>query len=150
MLPITVNLKHKKVLVVGGGLVAQRRIAKLLHENADVHVVAPTLCPNIRSWARNGKVRWTPREFQPTDTKNTWLCYAHTDSPCTNQEIARLCAQEQIFCLAGGSAQASDFWMMATTTTNTGLTVATSANKNPQRSKTAVHAIARFAQKENL
>ena len=47
MYPVMINIREKKVVVVGGGKVAARKIKTLLAEQAAVTVVSPTLHADI-------------------------------------------------------------------------------------------------------
>ncbi|TKZ12147.1 hypothetical protein B7493_19010 [Mycobacterium tuberculosis variant bovis] len=50
---VGLRLAGKKVVVVGGGTVAQRRLPLLIASGADVHVIAPSVTPASRRWTRS-------------------------------------------------------------------------------------------------
>ncbi|WP_068774080.1 bifunctional precorrin-2 dehydrogenase/sirohydrochlorin ferrochelatase [Paenibacillus sp. FJAT-26967] len=52
------KLTGRPCLVVGGGAVAERKIAALLEAGADVTVISPSVTPAIRSWAETGGLSW--------------------------------------------------------------------------------------------
>lgn len=47
MYPIMINIQNKKVVIIGGGNIAARKIKALLKENANITVVSPTIHPSI-------------------------------------------------------------------------------------------------------
>lgn len=55
--PLFFDLKGKKVLVVGAGLAAERRIQKLCAFEAEVTVVAPTVRESVQTLAEEGKIQ---------------------------------------------------------------------------------------------
>ena len=63
MYPVMINIREKKVVVVGGGKVAARKIKPLLAEQAAVTVVSPTLHADIPQ----AEVQWLARPSQTGD-----------------------------------------------------------------------------------
>ena len=63
MYPVMINIREKKVVVVGGGKVAARKIKTLLTEQAAVTVVSPTLHADIPQ----AEVQWLARSYQTGD-----------------------------------------------------------------------------------
>ena len=62
--PVGLRLAGRKVLVVGGGNVAQRRIPTLIAAGAEVHLVSPEVTPAIEGLVGSGEVRWVERGFE--------------------------------------------------------------------------------------
>lgn len=54
--PLHLDLTGKRVLVVGGGAVATRRVDALVADGADVVVVAPEATPHLRELAASGRI----------------------------------------------------------------------------------------------
>ncbi|HEU4329884.1 MAG TPA: NAD(P)-dependent oxidoreductase, partial [Lapillicoccus sp.] len=95
--PATLRLTGRRVLVVGGGAVATRRIRTLLEAGAVVDLIAPDAAPEIREAAAAGRLRWRQRRFQPRDVlepEPAWLVHAATDSVEVNATVAKA-AEEQ-------------------------------------------------------
>ena len=46
--PFYIDIENKKILVVGGGTVALRKIEKLMPFSPDITVVAPKICDEIK------------------------------------------------------------------------------------------------------
>ena len=47
--PFYIDIENKKILVVGGGTVALRKIEKLMPFSPDITVVAPKICDEIKT-----------------------------------------------------------------------------------------------------
>jgi siroheme synthase-like protein len=87
--PTFLKLEGRVVLVVGGGPVAERKIAGLLDARAHIRVVSPTTTAAIRRLASAGTIDWQPRVFDQTDVEDAWLVIAATaDSPLQKQVAA--------------------------------------------------------------
>jgi uroporphyrin-III C-methyltransferase/precorrin-2 dehydrogenase/sirohydrochlorin ferrochelatase len=86
--PLHLDLRGKKVVVVGAGAVAERRIPALLDEEADIIVVAPVATARIRTWAEAGLLTWRQRCFDYSDVISAWLVHAATDSTDVNAAVA--------------------------------------------------------------
>ena len=59
--PLTLNLVRRKVVIVGGGPVAAKRARELVAAQADLHIVAPELCDELRDLVDSHKVTWESR-----------------------------------------------------------------------------------------
>src|SRR3954471_7363771 len=68
--PVGLRLAGRKVLVVGGGNVAQRRVPTLISAGAEVHLVSPEVTPAIEGLASAGEVRWLERGFEDDDLED--------------------------------------------------------------------------------
>src|SRR5947199_305481 len=77
--PLGLRLAGRRVLVVGGGTVATRRVPALLDAGADVLLVAPSVTPALSALIDAGRVRWAPRKFEPSDVDGAWLVQAALD-----------------------------------------------------------------------
>ncbi len=86
--PMIVNLAGRRCLVVGGGRVAERKIALLLECGAEVAVVSPVATPEIADLAERGAVRLARRTVQPADLDGVFLAFAATDDAQVNQDVA--------------------------------------------------------------
>ena len=47
--PFYIDIENKKILVVGGGTVALRKVEKLTPFSPDITVVAPKICDEIKA-----------------------------------------------------------------------------------------------------
>ncbi|MFO0550960.1 MAG: bifunctional precorrin-2 dehydrogenase/sirohydrochlorin ferrochelatase [Polyangiaceae bacterium] len=95
LLPLFLRLEGRVVVVVGGGVVAERKIGELLETGAVVRVVAPRVTSGLEALAREGRVSWTERTFEEPDVEPAWLVYAATDDPAAQRLIAAACEARQ-------------------------------------------------------
>jgi len=86
--PVYLNLKDRRVLLVGAGEIGKQKIHSLLDCQARVHVVAPVALPEIQELARDGKIEWSIRSYKTADTEGTSLIIAATDDPDLQKRIA--------------------------------------------------------------
>ena len=87
--PSGLRLAGRRVVVVGGGQVAQRRIPGLLAAGADVVVVSPRVTPAIEGQVLAGEVAWVERGFADEDLADTWYVIAATDDPDVNEQVSK-------------------------------------------------------------
>jgi siroheme synthase-like protein len=105
--PVSLVLDGRRVLVVGGGKLATRRVADLLETGARVEVVSPTVSEEIAAWAAQQKVIVARRPFEAGDVSGAWLCVAATDDPVANRAVVVAADQEQCFVSSAGDGSAS-------------------------------------------
>ncbi|WP_139990994.1 precorrin-2 dehydrogenase/sirohydrochlorin ferrochelatase family protein [Paenibacillus paridis] len=87
--PIVLQLKGKKVVVFGGGGIAQRKLLGLLEAGADeVWVISPAFTPVIENLLAEGKVHSRRGEYTMDDLGGAWLVFAATNNKQVNEEIA--------------------------------------------------------------
>lgn len=61
------RLHGRRVVVIGGGAVAARRIPRLLAAGADVLLVSPSVTATLEDLAGTGRITWLAREYQSGD-----------------------------------------------------------------------------------
>jgi precorrin-2 dehydrogenase / sirohydrochlorin ferrochelatase len=88
-LSICVNLDDRRCVVVGGGEVAERKVAALLEGGARVCVISPTLTPELHRLASINAVEHLAREWKSGDLGDCLLAFAATDDPELHGAIAR-------------------------------------------------------------
>ncbi|RAV06350.1 bifunctional precorrin-2 dehydrogenase/sirohydrochlorin ferrochelatase [Paenibacillus sp. YN15] len=88
--PVLLRLEDKPCLVVGGGSVAERRIASLLEARAKVKVVSPEMTETIGLWAREGRIEALQRPYLPEDQAGMYLVIAATDNASVNDRVLEL------------------------------------------------------------
>ncbi len=87
LFPIFLDLVGRRVLVIGGGAVAARKVRSLLESGAEVRVIAPQFVAEIRAWAEKARLELVPRVYQPGDIERTALVIAATDDPEVNATV---------------------------------------------------------------
>jgi uroporphyrin-III C-methyltransferase/precorrin-2 dehydrogenase/sirohydrochlorin ferrochelatase len=131
--PSGLRLQGRRVLVVGGGHVAQRRVPRLIASGADVVVVSPVTTPAVEGLAGSGEITWHERPFEPADLDETWYAIAATDDPEVNALVSREAEQRRIFCVRADDATQATAWTPAVGR-HAGVTVAVLGNREPRRS----------------
>lgn len=139
--PVTLDLAGRRVLVVGGGHVASRRVRTLLRSRADVVVVAPEVTHELRSAAETGELTWHRRGFEVADLDDAWLVQIATDDATIDEAVARHCEASRIWYLKGGDPEASSAWMPAVARADDVL-IAVNAGRDPRRAAVLRDAIA--------
>lgn len=93
---VGLRLAGKKVVVVGGGTVAQRRLPLLIAGGADVHVISRELTPAVE--AMNG-ITVSVREYRDGDLAEAWYAIAATDDARVNAAVVAEADRRRIFCV---------------------------------------------------
>lgn len=109
MYPITVNLKNKEVLIVGGGKIAARKVRGLISEEAIITIISPTLDKGIDST----KVTWIQKKYETGDIfSSASLIFACTDDKKLNEQILDEALPSQIVNVVSNK-EISDFYNMS-------------------------------------
>ncbi len=98
---VGLRLAGKKVVVVGGGSVAQRRLGLLVSSGADVHVVARTATPAVEAMPG---VTVTLRDYRDGDLDGAWYAIAATDDPAVNAAVVAEADRRRVFCVRADAA----------------------------------------------
>jgi uroporphyrin-III C-methyltransferase / precorrin-2 dehydrogenase / sirohydrochlorin ferrochelatase len=104
--PMHLSLAGHRVVVVGGGPVAARKVSALLDARADVLVVAPYACEQIRADAAAGLLGWREREYRNDDLDGAWLVFAATGDRLTDEAVEARATAQRVFCVRADDASA--------------------------------------------
>ena len=99
------RLVGRRVVVVGGGKLAQRRLPRLLDAGANLTVIAPTVTSSIEGLVRLGEINWIPRLYQSGDLTEAWYVLAATNDPAVNALVAEEAELARVFCVRGDEAR---------------------------------------------
>ncbi|MEV4498254.1 uroporphyrinogen-III C-methyltransferase [Micromonospora arborensis] len=138
--PLGLRLDGRRVVVVGGGAVATRRVPALLDAGADVLLVAPELTPALRARVDAGRLHWVPRRFAPEDLDGAWLVQVAIDDPIAAASVSAVAAERRIFCVRADDRTAATAWTPAVTRHGP-VTVAVFGGGDPRRAMTVRDAI---------
>ena len=111
--PSGLRLAGRKVVVVGGGQVAQRRVPGLIAAGAQVHVVSPRVTPALEALADTGEVVWLRRPFEDGDLDAAWYVIAATDDTQVNDAVGRAAEARHTFCVRSDDASRGSAWTPA-------------------------------------
>jgi uroporphyrin-III C-methyltransferase / precorrin-2 dehydrogenase / sirohydrochlorin ferrochelatase len=98
---VGLRLSGRKVVVVGGGTVAQRRLPLLLANGADVRVIARAATPAVE--ATTG-ISLELRDYLDGDLDGAWYAIAATDDPAVNAAVVAEAERRRIFCVRADAA----------------------------------------------
>jgi uroporphyrin-III C-methyltransferase / precorrin-2 dehydrogenase / sirohydrochlorin ferrochelatase len=96
---VGLRLVGKKVVVVGGGNVAQRRLPLLIASGADVHVVTRSATPAVEAMAIASRISLSLREYRDGDLAGAWYAIAATDDAQVNAAVVAEAERHRIFCV---------------------------------------------------
>jgi uroporphyrin-III C-methyltransferase/precorrin-2 dehydrogenase/sirohydrochlorin ferrochelatase len=124
-------LTGRKVVVVGGGHVAQRRVPALLATGADLVVVSPEVTPAIEGLS--GELTLVQREFTESDLDGAWYVVAATDDHEVNARVAAAAEARHTFCVRSDDALGGTAWTPAVGHHGS-VTVGVLGNREPRKS----------------
>jgi uroporphyrin-III C-methyltransferase/precorrin-2 dehydrogenase/sirohydrochlorin ferrochelatase len=130
--PVGLRLSGRRVVVVGGGQVAQRRLPSLISAGADVVVVAPDVTPAVEGLVTAGEVRWEQRSFEEGDVDEAWYVVVATSDPAVNAAAGAACEARRVFCVRADDAEQASAWTPAVGHHH-GLGVAVHGDREPRR-----------------
>ena len=85
--PVYLNLQGRRCVIIGGGGVAEGKIARLLESGAEIRVISPDATPGIQRMADAGAIRWEPRPYRPGDLAGAFIAIAATNNREVNRRI---------------------------------------------------------------
>ncbi len=100
MLPVVLLPQGRRVVVMGGGRVARRKVARLLAAGAAVTVVAPEIDEELAEWGRRGRVECRYERYSAGRLPEGWMVIAATDDGELNRGIVERCREEGVLCAA--------------------------------------------------
>jgi uroporphyrin-III C-methyltransferase/precorrin-2 dehydrogenase/sirohydrochlorin ferrochelatase len=131
--PVGLRLSGRRVVVLGGGQVAQRRLPALVSAGADVVVVSPSVTPSVEAMVTAGEVRWEPRRYREGDLAEAWYALIATPDAEANRAASAEAEARRVWCVRSDDAEAATAWTPATGRTD-GVTVAVLTGRDPRRS----------------
>jgi len=112
-LPAFLDLRDRRVVVIGGGEVALRKIGMLRRAGARVRVVAPALHAQLRAAVAAGDIEYRDGEFIASDLDDAWLAVAATGDTAVNRAVADAAAARRVFVNAVDDSAACSLLMPA-------------------------------------
>ncbi|PTM94638.1 uroporphyrinogen-III C-methyltransferase [Streptomyces sp. VMFN-G11Ma] len=121
--PVGLRLAGRKVVVLGGGQVAQRRLPALIAAGADVLLVSPEVTPSVEAMADAGEISWQRRPYADGDLSDAWYALIATSDDAANTAASAEAERHRVWCVRSDDADAATAWTPATGTSE-GVTVA--------------------------
>lgn len=102
MFPLALDLRGRRVVAIGGGPVAARRVRDFVTAGADVHLVAPTICPAMEAVLEG--ITWHQRPYRDGDLEGAWLVHTATGDPLVDARVAAAAEARGTWCVHAGRA----------------------------------------------
>lgn len=113
LFPVFLKLHDRRVLIVGGGRVAEEKLEAVLRSATDVTVMAPRITPRIAEWAGAGRVNYIAGEYGEGAVRDFFLVITCTDSDAVNRKIYEECRKAGILCNSVDDPTNCDFYAAA-------------------------------------
>jgi uroporphyrin-III C-methyltransferase / precorrin-2 dehydrogenase / sirohydrochlorin ferrochelatase len=95
-LPVFLDITITPSLVVGGGVVAARKVEQLRRANAQVTVVAPELCSELSGLADAQLIKYVCSDFSEDNLQDKMLVIAATDDANVNKRVSELAKERNL------------------------------------------------------
>ena len=105
--PLTItDLRGGTAVVVGGGIVGERKVRSLLAAGVPVCLISPTATDQLQAWAAGKEIVWEQRTFREGDLDGAGLVFAATTVRAVNRQIAQdSCARGLLVNVADAPAE---------------------------------------------
>jgi precorrin-2 dehydrogenase / sirohydrochlorin ferrochelatase len=94
--PVNLNLTGKKAVIIGGGRIAERKIAGLLDTGAEITIISPEITPGILEFTKLNKVIWVQKEFSPEDIVGAFIIIAASNQSEVNTLVCESATPYQL------------------------------------------------------
>lgn len=107
-LPVGIDVRTRRCVVVGGGSVGTRKATTLVRAGADVVVVALEVTKELARKTETGALRWVEESFAPQHVAGAFLVVMATDDDALNAAGAGLAGEQgALVCDASSSRRSS-------------------------------------------
>ncbi|MFL6142123.1 MAG: uroporphyrinogen-III C-methyltransferase [Labedaea sp.] len=93
------DLAGRRVVVVGGGTVAQRRLPRLVAAGARVELISPSVTPSVQAMVDAGELTWHRRRYTTGDLSGAWYVLCCTANPEVNAVVSADAERDRVFCV---------------------------------------------------
>ncbi|MEU7074128.1 uroporphyrinogen-III C-methyltransferase [Streptomyces narbonensis] len=138
--PVGLRLAGRRVVVLGGGQVAQRRLPALIAAGADITLISPSATPSVEAMAEAGEITWVKRRYEDGDLADTWYALVATTDATANAAASAEAERTRTWCVRSDDAESATAWTPATGR-DAGVTVAVLTGHDPRRSAAVRDAI---------
>ncbi|MGW0736511.1 uroporphyrinogen-III C-methyltransferase [Streptomyces sp. NPDC002851] len=112
--PVGLRLTGRRVVVLGGGQVAQRRLPALIAAGADIHLISPSATPSVEAMADAGEITWHQRSYAEGDLADAWYALIATSDHAANEAASTEAEAQRVWCVRSDDATAATAWTPAT------------------------------------
>ncbi|WP_399882922.1 uroporphyrinogen-III C-methyltransferase [Streptomyces sp. BBFR51] len=112
--PVGLRLAGRRVVVLGGGQVAQRRLPALIAAGADIRLVSPEATPSVEAMADAGELTWERRPYSEGDLADAWYALIATSDTAANDAASAEAERHRVWCVRSDDADRATAWTPAT------------------------------------
>ncbi|MFD7060876.1 uroporphyrinogen-III C-methyltransferase [Streptomyces sp. NPDC059906] len=112
--PVGLRLAGRRVVVLGGGQVAQRRLPALVAAGADIRLVSPEATPSVEAMADAGEITWEQRPYAEGDLADAWYALIATSDTAANDAASAEGERHRVWCVRSDDADRATAWTPAT------------------------------------
>jgi uroporphyrin-III C-methyltransferase/precorrin-2 dehydrogenase/sirohydrochlorin ferrochelatase len=113
LFPLFADLRGRAVLVVGGGVVARRKVEAMLEAGAEVTLGAPDPEPTLLCWIERRRIRWLRGTFEVLWLDDAWFVVAASGDPAVNRAVAHSARARRVFVNVVDDVEASSLHVPA-------------------------------------
>jgi len=133
--PVSLNLKDRNCLIVGGGKVAERKLKSLIKAEANVTLIAPKINSILQEMREAGAYHYLNITYQANDVNGFFLVIAATDCSETNARIGADAESQAILFNSANSSEYSNFYPAAASNCGDIQLAVSSNGQNPYLAK---------------
>lgn len=108
--PMFINLIDKRVIVVGGGVIATRRVQTLCSFGCNIEVIAPKISDALQTLVKEKKIVWHARNYKEKDVYGATIVVTATNQREVNQLVGMECVKLSIPVSVADSKEESTFY----------------------------------------
>jgi len=94
--PIFIKLKNEKILVVGGGAVATRKVKTLINYSPQITIVSPSVSSKLKALILKYNLKYYKRNYKKSDLKDKKIIFVATNDEKLNKQISQDAQQSGI------------------------------------------------------
>ena len=134
-LPVALNVRDRRCVVVGGGAVGTRKASTLARAGAIVTVVSPTVTGELARDIEAGRIHWVKNAFRNEHLGNDFLVVAATDDEALNQTVVQIAAQNGALVCDASSVERSQVIFGALFETDDATIAVFTGGRDPARAR---------------
>jgi siroheme synthase-like protein len=129
--PLFLNLEGRRVLVVGGGAIAKRKVDSLLSSGALVTLVAPVVNAALTELANSSTIVLRQRKFVESDLEGVVLVISAADDAIAQQQIAAAARAQNVLINTVDQPELCDFIVPAVVRSGDVLVAISTSGRSP-------------------
>ena len=94
--PVYLDVKERCCVIVGGGPIAEGKIAALLECGAQIRMISPEVTDEVQDMADTGALRLEKREYRDGDLEGAFIAIAATDDTSLSRRIAKEAGERNV------------------------------------------------------